>query len=1296
MIYLAILVTSLDALLMLYGYMLTPRTTANRIFAILLLTLAANAGAILLLATAVSPTLLTVATAVRWLSWLGIFPLFWLLIQQILAATWSQGRRFWQFLAGCWLFWALFGLVDWLFGLNLLIQLPANVASANQPMLSFLTGTVALPFRPYFEHLLYPLSALVLWQGLRTTTILPAHKTAVYHLMAILLGLWLVNGLTLRLAPEFSDLTNLLLVGLWATGTLVYGHMVAPVHIALRQLLPTAVFGILLFDKEWNLLQFNETARQRLQLDTAVPTHTLATLLQKLAPTAVNPEQIDLFLQETAVNHHNHATLDLILQNPDSQAKNWLHLQFAPIYEQQYLSGIMCTVEDRTAVCQTQTRLEAANKTLEQFAYQAHLLNDITRTGIAGLDMNTMLQRFADRLGDLFVSEGVYITLWDPEKKRGIPAAAYGPVHHIYAVTPPSTVQPTVTQIVLESRQPFVVEEIDNSNFAYFYNLQFFTGNAMLGLPLAIGTQKLGAIIIIFKGGHQISKEEVTLGEQAASQIALAITRERLFQAEREQRELAETLRDIGTALTATTDYDNLLDIVFAQIQRIVPYDTANITLLEKGKVRVVRANGYEKFTDTNPIELPYERFSIATAATFQIMLESKQPLCLSYVRQFPDWVETEETNHIESWIGVPLLIADSVTGFLCVDKTQAGFYKEYHKNRLAALAHQAALVLQHAQLFTESRWQSQQLRILNDLSARMVGLIRVQELIDLVVKRLYEDFKYHNVSVFLVDAENRQDVILYGLSGDYSGLIDNVNFRQSISQGIIGQVVMKGEYILANDTINHPDFFQFPNFDTRSELAVPIKTDTAVLGVLNVDSHLVNTFTQADVTLLTGIAGQLAVALQKARLFEQTLQSARELEILGIISAKLREAHTVQEMLPIILENTVTAVKASLAIIYLFDQKQNQVVAKAVYPETPTLLDQTHTLQNGIAGHVAATSQIYTYAHLKQDPLAQQEGGENSYLPHIEAGMALPMQTEQKIIGVIHICMAQTHHFDTFEKQLLTSISDIAANALHRAQVMESLEERVNERTWELQQAYSRLQELDRLKSKFISDVTHELRTPVANLNLYLDLLRMGRSEKQQHYLQVIETQTARLTQIVETTMQMPDAELLAETTHFQAVDMVEVVSTAVTPYKPRLQNANLHLNLLLPENLPPVWGAPTQLGQIVHYLLSNAVNYTLEGHISIALMFDAAANAVRLEVSDTGMGIDDEDRPYIFDRFYRGRKVSQLTVPGVGLGLTLAREIVEKHHGRIELVSTLDHGTSCFVWLPIAETKEIVVHDA
>src|SRR5690606_1071714 len=147
------------------------------------------------------------------------------------------------------------------------------------------------------------LSALVLWQGLRTTTILPAHKTAVYHLMAILLGLWLVNGLTLRLAPEFSDLTNLLLVGLWATGTLVYGHMVAPVRIALRQLLPTAVFGILLFDKEWNLLQFNETARQRLQLDTAVPTHTLATLLQKLAPTAVNPEQIDLFLQETAVNH---------------------------------------------------------------------------------------------------------------------------------------------------------------------------------------------------------------------------------------------------------------------------------------------------------------------------------------------------------------------------------------------------------------------------------------------------------------------------------------------------------------------------------------------------------------------------------------------------------------------------------------------------------------------------------------------------------------------------------------------------------------------------------------------------------------------------------------------------------------------------------------------------------------------------------------------------------------------------------------------------------------------------------
>jgi two-component system sensor histidine kinase VicK len=96
--------------------------------------------------------------------------------------------------------------------------------------------------------------------------------------------------------------------------------------------------------------------------------------------------------------------------------------------------------------------------------------------------------------------------------------------------------------------------------------------------------------------------------------------------------------------------------------------------------------------------------------------------------------------------------------------------------------------------------------------------------------------------------------------------------------------------------------------------------------------------------------------------------------------------------------------------------------------------------------------------------------------------------------------------------------------------------------------------------------------------------------------------------------------------------------------------------------------------------------MNYTQDGQISVTLKPHHPEERLYLQVVDTGIGIDEEDMPYIFDRFYRGRRVGQLTIPGVGLGLSLAKEIIEQHHGRIYIQSTPAKGTTCTFWLPFA----------
>lgn len=1285
-LYLAVLVIGVEMALMTVVYLAAPQQYINRVLALYLLALIVSAGGVVLSVTA--PTFTVAAAGV----WVHATAVFWavlmlaLVLLVLFAPTFRYRRPFTWLVVLVGAAMTLLLVVDIFTPIDLVYRFEvADYVPGYLPLADYLVGRVGPLF--YFlavrsVHVVAPLLLLV-------AVLVGAVPIKKYKpeglLLLLLLLVVLANGIVLWLAPLLLGLVGSLSVAIVVAWVIVRYQVLSPTQIGERQALDTAVFGILVFDAQGQLLEWNQTACRLLSLTGKESDYHLFSLLAQMAETAVNQDGVRAFIQETTLPFTQNRSLGVIFANPTrTKQTTWLVLQFSGFYAEGQPVGILCTVEDQTAVHESQNQLEAANQSLEQFAYRTALLNEITQTGASDLDMDTMLQRFADRMGDLFLAKGCYITLWDADQKMVYPGAAYGPMRQIYPAIPIMADKPTATETVLESGRCLVVEDLADSPFSHFYQVPGFSGHSMLTVPLIAGGQKLGAVLIVFSQSYRIGPADIDLGEQAASQIALAIAKMRLLQAEREQRELAETLHDIGTALTATLDYDVLLDVTLTQIQRVVPYDTANITLLERGEIHVVRVAGYEAFTSAAPDKMLDEPFSLAAAATFRQVVTTRQPLCLPDTRQFEGWVVTPATRHIRSWIGVPLLISDEVIGFLCVDKTQPGFYGEGHKQRLAALANQVALALQHAQLFAESQRQAQRLAILNDLAAQMVGLVTVQELTDLVVERLYEDFDYDNVVVFMIDPQDTEWLFMQSVAGVYAFFDDGRDHRQRVGKGIIGQVALRGEYVLANDTAVHPDFFQPPGFNTCAELAVPIKIDRTVLGVLNVDSHETYTFDQADVSLLTIVADQLATAIQKARLFEITRQRALELETLSIVSARLRAAHTMTDMLPIVLEHIVQAVHAAVGVVYLMDETGAYVVSRAVYPEGSYLMGLKHRLGQGVTGHVAQTGKIYIASNLQADPLLYRQDGENEYLNHLQTSVALPLQTEDHIIGVVHIGLAVGHDFSETELQLLTSLTDIAANALYRAQVMASLEERVEERTQALRQANVRLQELDRLKSKFISDVTHELRTPVANLNLYLDLLRMGRSEKKEHYLEVIEHQASRLTQLVQTTMQSPEVATMTPPEEFVDVAFDQVVRTAVSAQADRAKNKGLELVQEIAANLPPVRGDEVQLAQAVEAILTNAVNYTDKGCVSVILTRPAATGMVCLQVIDTGMGIDQEDMPYIFDRFYRGRKVGQLTIPGVGMGLYLAKEIVEGHNGRIHIESTPGKGTTCTVELP------------
>ncbi|MEP7285304.1 MAG: PAS domain S-box protein [Chloroflexota bacterium] len=278
-------------------------------------------------------------------------------------------------------------------------------------------------------------------------------------------------------------------------------------------------------------------------------------------------------------------------------------------------------------------------------------------------------------------------------------------------------------------------------------------------------------------------------------------------------------------------------------------------------------------------------------------------------------------------------------------------------------------------------------------------------------------------------------------------------------------------------------------------------------------------------------------------------------------------------------------------------------------------------------------------------------------------------------------------------EGKLLKIVRDITDRRRAEASLLQlnlDLDRRVKERTAELQTtnaelaaANERLKELDQLKTKFIYDITHELRTPFANLATYLYLLEHDTAEKRSQHLAIFKDEFRRLTKLLESILDLSQLDPGRNHIVASAVDLNSVTEQVVFAHRQRAESNALTLAFEPTPDLPFVYGDPSHLEQVLTNLLTNAINYTPAGLILVSTDLNTATKEICLIVRDTGFGIPPADLPHIFERFYRGENSSQSTIPGTGLGLGIAQEIVTLYGGRIEVESEIDRGSVFTVWL-------------
>ncbi len=239
-----------------------------------------------------------------------------------------------------------------------------------------------------------------------------------------------------------------------------------------------------------------------------------------------------------------------------------------------------------------------------------------------------------------------------------------------------------------------------------------------------------------------------------------------------------------------------------------------------------------------------------------------------------------------------------------------------------------------------------------------------------------------------------------------------------------------------------------------------------------------------------------------------------------------------------------------------------------------------------------------------------------------------------------------------------------------------------------ELEFAREQAQAADRAKSEFLSNVSHELRTPLTSVKLYLDLLKRGRLEKQQTYLETILREVERLQTLIEGVLTISRLDLGKLVSNVCTVDLNSMLQTLHQDRRMLFEKQGLELKIQTAPDLPTVDADPQLLEQVITNLLTNAMNYTPPGgmvNLSATLLETDHTPWVTIAVRDTGWGISQEEQRHIFERFRRGAASQVTKIPGTGLGLAICQEIVHLHNGHITLDSQEGTGSTFTVWLPI-----------
>ena len=455
-----------------------------------------------------------------------------------------------------------------------------------------------------------------------------------------------------------------------------------------------------------------------------------------------------------------------------------------------------------------------------------------------------------------------------------------------------------------------------------------------MAAPLQADGHTIGVVVVqSYDEERRHTPEDLELLTFVAQHIATALTRARALEETRQRNAELAVVNEIGTALARQLDFNAIIDLVGERVLSIFGVRGGGIALYEE-ETRLLSF----PFNVDNGERLAMEPVEVGTGLTGKV-ISSRQPIRIGSMADARDrgaiFIGDGEQN--ESWLGVPILAGDRVLGVISIDRMEPNGFSESDERLLSTLASSMGVALENARLFdetrrllTETEQRNAELAVVNEIGSALAQQLEFDAVIQLVGERIRGIFKADSIFIGIVDEEAKTVAFPYSIEFGAPTPTDSIN----IGEGLTSRVLTTGRPLRLSASAEGQELGAVVQGSaSESWLGVPIMAGERAIGILGLESAVPNAFSDADERLLGTLASSMGVALQNARLFDETKrllaeteQRNGELAVVNEIGSALAQQLDFNAIIELVGNRLSTMFSAVDMYIGLYDEAANEI----------------------------------------------------------------------------------------------------------------------------------------------------------------------------------------------------------------------------------------------------------------------------------------------------------------------------------------------------------------------------------